>query len=180
MKDNELRVCKKCGLEKPLTSFGETVSQGNGRKYRRNVCYVCKNEANAKWRENNRERLREIGRRATQRMRERQAEKMGYEAFRKLEAGKTKAYNASLKAQVYAAYGGYKCACCGETEPSFLSIDHMNNDGYKLRKAQTQGSGVRILGWLKKHGYPEGYQILCMNCQHGKARNGGVCPHQKV
>ena len=32
------------------------------------------------------------------------------------------------------AYGGYKCTCCGETEPKFLSIDHT------------------------------GYQILCHNC----------------
>src|SRR5688572_22754686 len=39
-----------------------------------------------------------------------------------------------LKDQVYAAYGGYKCSCCGETEPSFLTLDHINNDGNQYRR----------------------------------------------
>ena len=31
---------------------------------------------------------------------------------------------------------------------------------------------------LRDHGWPkEGLQLLCCNCNQGKARNGGVCPH---
>jgi hypothetical protein len=30
----------------------------------------------------------------------------------------------------------------------------------------------------QKHGYPEGFQVLCMNCNWGRYRNGGVCPHE--
>ena len=31
---------------------------------------------------------------------------------------------------------------------------------------------------LKRQGWPkDGYQLLCANCNQGRARNGGVCPH---
>jgi hypothetical protein len=33
---------------------------------------------------------------------------------------------------------------------------------------------------LKRLGWPkEKYRILCANCNHGRALNGGVCPHQQ-
>ena len=41
-----------------------------------------------------------------------------------------------------------------------------------------RGNGQRLLVWLKTNGWPrEGYQLLCCNCNQGKTRNGGVCPH---
>ena len=80
------------------------------------------------------------------------------------------------KDQAYKHYGGYQCACCGETEPKFLTIDHINNDGAKHRREIGRG-GDQIYSWLKEHNYPKGFQILCMNCNWGKARNKGVCPH---
>lgn len=91
-------------------------------------------------------------------------------------------FQRQLADEVIAHYGG-KCACCGETERLFLSIDHINNDGAEHRrsinpKAVSNGKGVGVYHWLRKNGYPEGFQVLCMNCNCGKARNGGVCPHQ--
>jgi hypothetical protein len=83
------------------------------------------------------------------------------------------------KDKVYAAYGGYICACCKETEPDFLSIDHINNDGALHRKSLFGTGKGSIHGWLIKNNYPPGFQVLCMNCQIGKAKNNGVCPHQK-
>jgi hypothetical protein len=26
--------------------------------------------------------------------------------------------------------------------------------------------------------FPPGFQLLCSNCNHGRARNGGICPHK--
>ena len=79
-----------------------------------------------------------------------------------------------LKREVIAAYGG-KCQCCGETEPAFLTIDHVNDDGASHRKAIGR---ARVYHWLKKHGYPkDGFQLLCFNCNCGRRVNGGVCPH---
>ena len=85
-----------------------------------------------------------------------------------------------LKREVYAHYGNGKCACCGETEWTFLTIDHINNDGTKHRKELRYHSacGHGFYVWLRKNKYPEGFQILCQNCNVGKWRNGGICPHQ--
>lgn len=78
-----------------------------------------------------------------------------------------------LKDEVFTAYGGYTCACCRETIPAFLSIDHINDDGADHRRS----IGSDLYRWLIKHNFPEGFQVLCMNCQWGK-RKHGVCPHQ--
>lgn len=82
------------------------------------------------------------------------------------------------KDKVFAAYGGYICKCCGEKEISFLSIDHINNDGYKLFKEGVHPKGTAFYGWLVKNSFPSGFQVLCMNCQFGKKNNKGICPHQ--
>lgn len=91
---------------------------------------------------------------------------------------KTQEWRATVASEVLAAYGG-KCACCGETEPLFLEIDHVNNDGGKHRREEVGRGGTSMYSWLKQHGYPEGFQVLCRNCNYGKHRNGGVCPHKQ-
>jgi hypothetical protein len=71
---------------------------------------------------------------------------------------------------------GNRCNCCGETHIEFLTIDHINNDGSIDRKRGR--SGATMYAWLKKNNYPEGYQVLCWNCNEAKSRYG-ICPHQK-
>lgn len=101
------------------------------------------------------------------------------EKFRQAESDKTKRAAATLRAEVFQAYGGEKCWCCGETEPLFLSVDHIYNDGNVMRKEGVHArGGTAFYQWLRKHKFPPGFQILCMNCNTGKHRNGGVCPHQ--
>lgn len=90
---------------------------------------------------------------------------------------KLSVYRKSIRDKVFCAYGGYKCSCCGESEESFLSIDHIENNGNVLRKTLKQGSGHALYFWLVKNNYPKEYQVLCMNCQFGKAKFG-VCPHK--
>lgn len=87
---------------------------------------------------------------------------------------KCSARHLNRKKQVFEAYGGFKCACCGETEEVFLSIDHINGGGGKHRREIGNG----LYGWLKKNNFPPGFQVLCMNCQRGKYICG-ICPHQK-
>lgn len=43
-----------------------------------------------------------------------------------------------------------------------LSIDHVNDNGTEHRK---ELNGKNIYVWLRQNNYPEGYQVLCMNCQ---------------
>jgi hypothetical protein len=87
-----------------------------------------------------------------------------------------------LRHEAIMAYGGYKCACCGETQPKFLTIDHVFNDGAKHRRSLGyvigNGKGGNLVAWLKRHAYPAGFQVLCWNCNSGKAMNGGICPHK--
>jgi hypothetical protein len=82
-----------------------------------------------------------------------------------------------LKHEAILAYGGYRCACpgCTETDPMFLTIDHVNDDGHVQRR---QGlTGLTLFRWLQKNNYPPGYRVLCFNCNLGRYRNGGICPH---
>lgn len=79
-----------------------------------------------------------------------------------------------VQQEAIAAYGGF-CACCGETEPRFLQIDHLNNDGAAHRKEIK----IQLASWLKQQGYPDGFQVLCANCNFAKHTNGGTCPHQE-
>ncbi len=81
--------------------------------------------------------------------------------------------------QAIVAYGGYRCACCGESEPLFLTLDHMNNGGNRHRKRLGSSASMRLYQWLRDNRYPPGYRVLCVNCNLGRHRNGGVCPHKK-
>lgn len=89
-----------------------------------------------------------------------------------------KTYKQTIKNAAFNAYGGYICVCCGETEPLFLTIDHINNDGATMRKKHHGTSSWSLHKWLSKNNYPSGYQILCWNCNCGKYKNGGICPHE--
>jgi hypothetical protein len=84
----------------------------------------------------------------------------------------------SLKTAVLKYYGNSCCFCCGETNPFFLSIDHINNDGaHERRKLKSNRSGVNFYRWLVMKNFPSGYQVACHNCNLGRHMNGGVCPH---
>ncbi len=81
-----------------------------------------------------------------------------------------------LRHEAILAYGGYRCACCGVREPDFLTIDHINNGGSRHRRRV--GVASNFYRWLQKHSYPKGFRVLCSNCNSGRHRNGGVCPHR--
>lgn len=129
------------------------------------------------WREKNRERSRELSRRSAARCRDKRLAyfKEYYQRNRERELEQARQRQRALKDAAYASYGGYRCACCGESHAEFLCIDHVNNDGYAHRKSIGRGSNIYL--WLKKNGFPAGFQVLCMNCNFGKKHNGGVCPH---
>lgn len=51
-------------------------------------------------------------------------------------------------------------------------IDHINGGGTKHRKQ----IGSHIYNWIKNNEFPEGFQVLCFNCNLAKGFYG-VCPH---
>ena len=81
------------------------------------------------------------------------------------------------KDEVFAAYGGYKCSCCEEDIPEFLTLDHVNGDGAEHRRKIRQ-DGRGFYNWIIRNKFPPIFQVLCYNCNCGRQRNGGVCPHK--
>lgn len=100
------------------------------------------------------------------------------EQFHKLTRGYAVKHKQKLRDQVFEHYGN-KCACCGETQAKFLTLDHVNNDGYLDRGKHTRG-GHGLYRQVIRAGFPETFQILCWNCNLGKHYNGGVCPHKET
>jgi len=84
------------------------------------------------------------------------------------------------KNRILIHYGGNppKCACCGEDKIEFLSIDHINGGGRKHRK-EIGKSGMPFYRWLIKNNFPNGYRVLCHNCNLSLGFYG-YCPHNKI
>jgi len=75
---------------------------------------------------------------------------------------------------------GSVCACCGESTYEFLVIDHINGGGTKHRKGiGVKRAGAVIYRWLKQNNYPEGFRVLCQNCNSALGHYK-YCPHTKM
>lgn len=85
----------------------------------------------------------------------------------------------ALKREVWEHYGGVRCVCCGETGREFLTLDHINGGGSRHRQALRRTGTPNIYRWIQQQGYPEGYRVLCMNCNFAVGIYGS-CPHQQA
>lgn len=70
-----------------------------------------------------------------------------------------------------------QCQCCGEFHIQFLAIDHVNNDGASHRREIGLKGGTSFYSWLIKNKLPDGFRVLCHNCNMAYGI-WGVCPHQ--
>jgi hypothetical protein len=165
----EMRRCKKCGRDKLLSEFNFI---DKAQRLRRHECKVChagrmniwhrchkpdakeraadwyKDNPFSTWPEEKKDRGRAVARKLTKQW-----------------------------LDVVIEHYGSRCVCCGETNRGFLTIDHINNDGAELRKKLHGKSGVSFYRWIYKNGYPDWLQVLCYNCNFGRQRAGGICPH---
>ena len=81
------------------------------------------------------------------------------------------------------------CHCCGENFHSdFLAIDHVLGRvemesipeliaiGYSSKL-----EGENLMRWIVKNNFPEGFKILCHNCNMAKGmkKNNNKCPHER-
>lgn len=83
------------------------------------------------------------------------------------------AYRQRLRRQMIVAYGS-RCACCGEDESAFLTLDHVNGGGKEHRRRA--GNTDKMLREIRARGWPKDeFRLLCWNCNCG--RRGGECPH---
>lgn len=155
--------CKSCEQEKSLQMYRKARG---GKSYYREYCVQCwsisRREYQTRYRLEHSERLNEY-------------HKAKY--LRTIETGRKvrKRYYEKWKKVVFDHYG-HECSCCGETQPKFLTIDHVNDDGAKHRK--TVSAGSILFRVIANEGFPSAYRILCFNCNSGRYHNGGVCPHE--
>ena len=100
-----------------------------------------------------------------------------YKEYRRTHKEQDKIYDRnyclSLKKRVIFHYSNGLMKCMnpecevkgGARDIRSLSIDHLNNGGCKHRRDIGKNGGQVFYKWLIDSNYPEGYQVLCMNCQ---------------
>jgi hypothetical protein len=76
-------------------------------------------------------------------------------------------------------YGGKHpaCTCCGEQDNESLCIDHVRGGGNAHRRSINRLAGYAFYVWLKQNKYPDGFRVLCLNCNDAIALFG-CCPHR--
>lgn len=86
-------------------------------------------------------------------------------------------YYYDLRVKLYNHYGG-RCACCGETDWHFLTIEHINGlpDRHRSSSGKRASPGV-IMGRIIQDGYPDYIELLCWNCNQAR-KQWGSCPHR--
>lgn len=154
--------CKSCEQERELAAYQK---KRGGKFYFRKHCVRCwsiiREPYQFSYRNQNRDRLK-------------QYDAAKYSENRVSLNESSRRYYRKLQSEVFAHYGNC-CACCGENEQKFLTLDHKNNDGAAHRRSI--GIGHIFYRWIIGNGFPDTIQLLCNNCNSGKHRNGGVCPH---
>ena len=158
--------CTKCHKLKPPSSFFRR--NYDGKRGYCSHCKDCRRKASGEHRHKNHNHYLQYGRDYRKHM------NAQFQKYREK-------YARILKDEFIMNMGG-KCACCGESNPKFLTLDHINNDGHKdIYPSGSRRRSLQIIRELRRMGWPKDvYQILCFNCNCARAFNGGVCPHRNA
>ena len=156
----QIKACSKCGQRKSLSCFYKNSKSKDGRSS------WCKDCANARSREYRRDNPAKT---ALWNKNSYPSKRKYYQEHREQRLQKIRDYEANLKYDVLSHYckQSLRCARCGITDIDVLCIDHINGGGSKHRRS-IGGLGGTLYHWLKKNNYPEGYQVLCFNCNFKK------------
>lgn len=171
------KKCPKCNEIKFISEFGKDRQNKNNKRI---YCKKCSNEYSSIYQRENKIKRRKYEHewRIKNIKKVREHKKIYSRQWRKFHPEKIKKYNEKVRLKVLTHYGGLppKCVCCGELFNEFLSIDHINGGGNKQRKGLKINSGQAFYRWLIKNDYPEGFRVLCMNCNFSLGKRG-YCPH---
>lgn len=181
------KICKKCGIDKLFTEYSVQVKGLYGYTARCKQCHREQGSLTYSYYYNKRKETR-INKGLCLQCKEPRVSKFYCQiCLDKKAAYKKKNWIANrdhylhlaknrsaIKRQLILDAYGNKCVCCGESEPEFLQLDHINNDGNKQRK----DLGIRyIYQWIIDRNFPkDNYQLLCANCNWSK-RKFGDCIH---
>ena len=162
------KKCRKCGKSKDVKNhFGKLKKNKDGLH---SYCKTCNKDRCAEWRS----RPGNLKRVALNAEAWRQNNSIRYRAsvlaYRK---------RSKMAALIHYSKNSLVCSCCGETEFGFLTIDHVNGGGLKHRRTIKKKGGTSFYNWLRKSGFPNGFQVLCYNCNCSKGALG-ECPHEII
>jgi len=134
------KLCLSCSSYKPLDEFYQDNTHKDGHA---SSCKECVKSKRRKFYHANRERLL-----------------VAHKKWRKQ-------WVKNLKEEVLSYYGEGKPVCvrCGFNDIRALTIDHIRGGGMEHRKKIGIWGGIYFYSWLKRRGFPTGFQTLCMNCQ---------------
>ena len=81
-----------------------------------------------------------------------------------------------LKIKVFSHYSNGKPQChnCNIGDLDVLCIDHIDGGGGEHRRKIKKKGGGKFYRWLKNNNYPNGYQVLCANCNLKKEIHGNM------
>jgi hypothetical protein len=80
----------------------------------------------------------------------------------------TKRRRAEAQLQAFIHYSGFdppRCILCNYNNILALQLDHINGDGASFRRQNKYATGKSLCLFLRKREWPEGYRVLCANCQ---------------
>lgn len=99
---------------------------------------------------------------------------------RELLNGRARDYRQIIRSKVFDHYG-HICVGCGENDPFVLSIDHIGGGGNKHRRelGGLNRGGNTTYRWLIKNNFPQGFRVLCSNCQL-RAKFGNPLSNEKI
>lgn len=66
--------------------------------------------------------------------------------------------------------GSIVCNNCGEQDIDVLCLDHIEGKGNQHRKEDIKSRGSGLYYWVARNNYPDGFQVLCANCNIRKTR----------
>lgn len=162
------KQCENCKEIRPSTNFRPSsyiLADGTKKAARRPICRSCERDSRlARGQCNNCVRPKVEGRNYCEKC---------LKQVRDLTRNRGKADR-----QKCLEHYGRKCSYCLQTIEIFLTIDHINNDGAEHRRSMTSNkesrgrAGSTIYAWLRRNDFPEGFQILCYNCNIAKHHHG--------
>lgn len=177
-------TCIACNATKPQEAFSVSALKKQDRR-----CKPCATAKTKRWREANPEKFRQMNQPSDKRReagRRHYAKVKADPALMARRRQKCHDWHLEMKLRAFNVLGR-ECACCGESRIAFLQIDHINNDGsaHRRRLGMKVEGGMRAGGYQRRFyfeiigGKKDGLQLMCANCNWGKARNGGICPHEE-
>lgn len=156
------KTCSECNKSKPVDDFVFIKSRNRHMHY----CRDCKNAKLRAYRAaSERHKAYQQEYQQGEKYKETVSKWRRSERGRKLHRERMRKRRVAIKEEVMRHYGDGKLECCrcGFSDIRALSVDHIDGSGSKHRKEL--GSSIKFYPWLQRNGYPDGFQVLCMNCQ---------------